>query len=225
MSSGIYSMFVVGISGLVGSIQSILNRLVDFKVAFLFGIPSVLGVMAGRKLILPAVPAQLLAIGSFVLSKEILFMLCLAMLMFLAAAKMLKDANDHEVNPEKKKPLQIVLLLLLGLLVGIITGIMGIGGGFLVVPALYFWAKLPMKTAIGTTLLIITINSLFSFLASYSSMIVDWGLLIKFSLGSIIGILIGTKLSAKISGHHLKKTFGWFVLTVSFYIIYKQFFL
>jgi uncharacterized membrane protein YfcA len=224
LSSGIYSMFVVGISGLVGSIQSILNRLVDFKVAFLFGVPSVLGVVAGRKLILPAVPGQL-SIGSFVLSKEILFMLCLAILMFFAAAKMVKDGNDHEVNPEKKKPLQFVLLLSLGLLVGIITGIMGIGGGFLVVPALYFWAKLQMKTAIGTTLLIITINSLFSFLASYSSMMVDWALLVKFSLGSILGILIGTKLSTKISGHHLKKTFGWFVLTISFYIIYKQFFL
>ena len=98
LSSGIYSMFVVGVSGVVGSIQSILNKLVDFKVAFLFAIPSVLGVVVGRKLILPAVPGLLLDIGPFVLSKEILFMLCLAMLMFFAAAKMLKDGSDHEVN-------------------------------------------------------------------------------------------------------------------------------
>ena len=110
-------------------------------------------------------------------------------------------------------------------MVGTITGLLGIGGGFLIVPALYFLAKLPVKTAVGTALVIIMINSLFSFLTSYSSMNLDWFLLVKFSLGAIIGIVNGTRLSQKIPGDYLKKIFGWFVLSISFYIVYREFFL
>jgi len=102
---------------------------------------------------------------------------------------------------------------------------LGIGGGFLIVPALCFLAMLPVKKAIGTGLLIITINSLFSFLSSYESIDLDWLLLIRFSLGAIVGILIGTKLSENIPGEYLKKTFGWIVLAISLYIVYKEFFL
>ena len=116
-------------------------------------------------------------------------------------------------------------LLLRGLFVGLITGLLGIGGEFLIVPALYFWAMLPVKKSIGTALLIITANSFFSFLTSYGSMNVDWLLLLKFSLGAVAGIVVGTRLSAKIPGDYLKKIFGWFILCVSVYIFYKQFFL
>jgi uncharacterized membrane protein YfcA len=107
--------------------------------------------------------------------------------------------------------------------VGIISGLFGIGGGFLIVPALYFWARLPMKTSVGTTLLIIAMNSLFSFSTSYAGFPINWVLLLRFSLGALIGILIGTRIAQKISGHYLKKIFGWFVMSVSFYILFKQF--
>jgi uncharacterized membrane protein YfcA len=152
-------------------------------------------------------------------------MICLSVLMFFAAIRMLQAARQRDTITTTDSSTKTFLLLLQGLLVGIVTGLLGIGGGFLIVPALFFWAKLPMKMAIGTTLLIIAINSLFSFLTSYTSMTVEWGLLLKFSLGSVLGILIGTKLSAKISGEYLKKIFGWFVFFISFYIVYKQFFL
>jgi len=224
VSSGVYSMFVVGISSMAGSIQSIFNKLVDFKAMLTFGIPSVIGVLIARKIIFPSIPDELFYIGSFSLSKNILFMLSLSSLMFLAALRMLRPIVNKDQTAEFDEPL-IILLLLQGLLVGIITGLLGIGGGFLIVPALYFLAMLPMKKAIGTALLIITANSLFSFLSSYTSMNLDWVLLIKFSVGAIIGILIGTKLSRKIPGNYLKKIFGWFILGLSFYIVYKQFFL
>ena len=151
-------------------------------------------------------------------------MLCLAALMFLAAIRMLRPVVSGTQLASSDQP-AMTLLLLRGLLVGILTGLLGIGGGFLIVPALYFWAGLPLKQAIGTALLIITTNSLFSFLTSFSSMNLDWLLLLKFSFGAVMGIVIGTKLSAKISGDWLKKIFGWFILTVSVYIVYKQFFL
>lgn len=224
-SSSIYSMFVVGICSLAGSIRSMLNKLVDFKITLLFGIPSVLGVLTARQFIYPAIPQQLLCTGSFILSKNILFMLCLSVLMFFAAVKMLKVASCNKANQGTSAGLKTGPLLLQGLLAGIVTGLLGIGGGFLIVPALYFWAKLPMKMAVGTALLIITINSLFSFLNSYTTIVLDWALLLKFSVGAIFGIIAGAKLSSKIQGAHLKKIFGWFVLGVSCYIMYKQFFL
>lgn len=224
-SSSIYSMFVVGICSLAGSIQSMVKKLVDFRTTILFGVPSVLGVLIARKLIFPAIPQQLAIPGSFILSKDILSMLCLSVLMFFAAIKMLKADSQNDSEQDAGRPSKTGLVLLQGLFVGAITGLLGIGGGFLIVPALYFWARLPMKMAIGTTLPIITINSLIGFLASYTSMAIDWSLLLKFSSSAILGILAGTKLSSKISGTYLKKLFGWFVLTISLYIIYKQFFL
>jgi uncharacterized membrane protein YfcA len=224
VSSSVYSMFVVGISSMAGSVQSIFNKLVDFKAVLTFGIPSVIGVFIARKTIFPLIPDELFSIGSFTLSKSMLLMLCLASLMFLAARRMLKPAiRKDQVEPENKQV--TISLLLRGLLVGMVTGLLGIGGGFLIVPALYLLVNLPVKKAIGTALLIITINSLFSFLNSYGSMEIEWLLLIKFSMGAVLGIIVGTKLSRKIPGDYLKKTFGWVILGMSFYIVYKQFFL
>jgi uncharacterized protein len=224
LSSAVYSMFVVGMSAMVGGVQSMIHKLVDFKTMLAFGIPSVAGVLIARKLIFPSIPEKIVATGSFSLSKEVFFMLCLSSLMFLAAIRMLKPSmnNDHEM--EDKKP-AVAFLLLRGLVVGIITGLLGIGGGFLIVPALYFLAKLPVKQAIGTALVVIAANSSASFLTSYASMHPDWTLLIKFSSGAIAGMIIGTKLSAIMKAARLKKIFGWFILGLSFYIVYKQFFL
>jgi uncharacterized protein len=224
VSSSVYSMFVVGISSMAGSIQSILNKLVDFRAVLTFGIPSVIGVILARKTIFPIIPDELFSIGSFTISKSMLLMLCLSSLMILAARRMLKPMpKKNQVECEEKQV--TASLLVRGLLVGMVTGLLGIGGGFLIVPALYLLVNLPVKKAIGTALLIITINSLFSFLNSYASMDLDWLLLIKFSIGAVAGIIIGTMLSRRIHGDYLKKTFGWVILSMSFYIMYKQFFL
>jgi len=223
VSSSVYSMFVVGISSMAGSIQSIFNKLVDFKAVLTFGIPSVIGVFIARKTIFPVIPDELFSIGSFILSKNMFLMLCLSALMFLAARRMLKPAIKKDQVGQEDKQVKISLLLR-GLLVGMVTGLLGIGGGFLIVPALYLLVNLPVKKAIGTALLIITINSLFSFLNSYASMEIEWLLLIKFSMGAVLGIIIGTKLSRKIPGNYLKKTFGWVILSMSFYIVCKEFF-
>lgn len=221
--SSIYSMFVVGVCSLVGSLRAIQNHLIDLRVALVFGLPSVTGVLLARKLILPSIPSQLFCVEDFLLTKEMLFMLCLATFMFIAGIRMLQVAPHNNAHQSSKKQVETGLLLLRGLVAGTITGLMGIGGGFLIVPALYFWAHLPMKTAIGSTLFIITINSLFSFFASYTAAAIDWILLLKFSTGSIVGILIGIKLSERISGTYLKKIFGWFVLGTSCYVVYRQF--
>ena len=223
LTSSVYSMFIVGISSLAGGIKYIIKKLVDIKTIFVFGIPSVTGVLVARKFIFPSIPDLIFSVGGFVVSKKILFMFCISTLMFTAAVKMLKAASQKTETLSAEKNIKSGFLMTQGFIVGIITGLFGIGGGFLIVPALYFWTRLPMKKAVGTTLLIIAMNSLFSFSTSYSSSPINWSLLLRFSLGAIIGILIGSRIAEKISGNYLRKIFGWFVMAISFYIVIKQF--
>jgi uncharacterized membrane protein YfcA len=223
LTSSIYSMFVVGISSLAGGIKSIFHKLVDIKTMFVFGIPSVTGVLVARNFIFPSIPDQIFSLGGFVVSKKILFMFCISTLMFFAAVKMLQAASSKREALPDGTHVKPGFLIIQGLIVGIITGLFGIGGGFLIVPALYFWTHLPMKKAVGTTLLIIAMNSLFSFSTCYTASVINWSLLVRFSLGAIIGIFIGTRIAEKISGNYLKKIFGWFVMAISFYIVFKQF--
>jgi uncharacterized membrane protein YfcA len=223
LTSSIYSMFIVGISSLAGGIKYIFNKLVDIRTTNVFGIPSVTGVLIARKFIFPSIPDQIFSIGGFIVSKKILFMLCISVLMLMASVRMLCAASPKKVTLSVGTPVKTGFLIIQGLIVGIITGLFGIGGGFLIVPALYFWSRLPMKKAVGTTLLIIAMNSLFSFFTSYSSSLINWSLLLRFSLGAVIGILIGTQIAEKISGNYLKRIFGWFVMCISFYIVFKQF--
>jgi uncharacterized membrane protein YfcA len=224
ISSSVYSMFVVGIASVTGSIKSILNRLVDFKVSMAFGVPSLIGVLIARKIIFPRIPLELYTIGDFILTKKILFMLCFSILMFIAAFRMLRTASGKDSGKENTEEIKPLWLLLQGLTVGMITGLLGIGGGFLIVPALFLWGRLPMKKVIGTTLVIIALNSLFGFATSYSTAVIDWNLLIRFTLGSMTGILIGSSLAGKFRDLHLKKIFGWFVLGISVFILCNQFF-
>jgi uncharacterized membrane protein YfcA len=114
------------------------------------------------------------------------------------------------------------MIALEGLVVGVITGIVGAGGGFLIIPALVLLAKLPMKLAVGTSLLIIAAKSLIGFLGDVATQTIDWQLLLIFTSLSIVGIFIGSALSKKINEQVLKTGFGWFVLVMGIYIITKE---
>ncbi|MEX2597731.1 MAG: sulfite exporter TauE/SafE family protein, partial [Salibacteraceae bacterium] len=109
-----------------------------------------------------------------------------------------------------------------GLVVGVLTGLVGAGGGFLIIPALVLLAGLDMKTAIGTSLLIISAKSLIGFLGDVSNYIIDWEFLLIFSSIAIVGIFIGSFLSSKIDGQKLKSGFGWFVLIMGVLILIKE---
>jgi len=116
-------------------------------------------------------------------------------------------------------------LVLLGLIIGVVTGLLGAGGGFLIIPSLVLFLKIQMKTAVGTSLFIIAINSLLGFLFSLKQFEYDWGLLLSFTVLSIAGLFIGIKLSDKISGLKLKQVFGCFVLVMGLYILVKEIFI
>lgn len=223
VSATVYSMFVVGLSSLVGGVKAHLKKMVDLKMVFVFGTPSVIGVLISRRLIFPAIPDIIFAVNGLVVSKSMLLMIMLTVIMFIASIKMLKSAPAAANIGGADLKNNTVLLAVEGLFVGMLTGLLGIGGGFLIVPALFFLARLPMKIAVGTALFIITLNAAFSFLNSFSTIAIEWPILIRFSVGAIIGILIGTKLSEKVSGNYLKKIFGLFLLFISFFILFKIF--
>ncbi|MDZ4795332.1 MAG: sulfite exporter TauE/SafE family protein [Bacteroidota bacterium] len=221
------SLFIVGVTSLVGGIRAYTKRQVDFKAVTEFGIPSILSIFITRHYLLPALPDTFFNIGSLVVSKELLLMVIFAILMLAASITMIhsqapivKTAGDEKVRHDKVLP-----LMLLGFCIGVVTGLLGAGGGFLIIPTLVLFLKLPMKTAVGTSLLIIAINSLFGFLFSLKQFEFNWTILISFTLLSIVGIFIGSKLADKVSGGSLKKGFGWFVLIMGVYIIIKELFL
>ena len=217
-----YSLFIVGITSAVGSVSYFKNGLVNVKTATIFGIPSILSVFLTRAYIVPAIPKEVFSIGNFLVTKSILMMLLFAILMIAASYSMIKKDKKKATNHEEKQKFNYLLILLEGAVVGILTGLVGAGGGFLIIPALVILSKLPMKEAVGTSLVIIAAKSLIGFFGESGETSIDWALLAKVSAFAIIGIFIGTILSKKIDGAKLKPAFGWFVLVMGVYIIIKE---
>lgn len=228
-----YSLFIVGTSSLVGVIPKYKNGLVHLKTAIIFGIPAIVAVFSTRKYIVPAIPDTLFTIGHFVFTKALMMMILFAILMVVASVSMIRKkvlVVIEEENEEEQK-FNYPMILIEGTLVGILTGVVGAGGGFLIIPALVFLSKLPMKMAVGTSLMIIAAKSLIGFLGDLSVQVkgnladqlkIDWNLLLTFTLLAIIGIFIGNFLSKKIDGDKLKVGFGWFVLVMGVYIIISE---
>jgi uncharacterized membrane protein YfcA len=215
-----YSLFIVGTTSAFGTFQNFKKDLVAPKTAIQFAIPSVIGVYLTRKFIVHQLPEVLFYFGSLQLTRATFLMILFAVVMFMAAYSMLKPRK--EMIEEKSKGIVVVSVQLF--FVGILIGLIGAGGGFLIIPALVKLAKLPMKKAIGTSLLIITINSLFGFVGDLETTVIDWGFLIPFTVVSIIGIFIGLKIQHFIDEKLLKKIFGLFVLAMSLLILYKELF-
>ncbi|MFT6166986.1 MAG: putative membrane protein YfcA [Vicingaceae bacterium] len=216
-----YSLFVVGITAAVGAVRNIQKKLVDFRTAFVFAAPALIAVYVTRKFIVPAIPDELFTMGEFVVSKNFGIMVFFAIIMMLASYSMIwknKGVDKEEEKPKYNYP----LIVGEGFGVGMITGIVGAGGGFLIIPALVILAKLPMKKAVATSLLIIAIKSLIGFIGDVENLEIDWTFLLTFSGLSVVGIFIGIYLNQFIDGNKLKKAFGWFVLLMAVYILLKE---
>lgn len=216
-----YSLFVVGLTALVGAFQNIRKGLVDFKTAIVFSIPAFIAVYLTRRFIMPSIPDTILEFGDFILTKNITIMVFFAIIMLFASWSMIRNKRP-EPEPGTAIIYNYPLIVVEGFIIGILTGLVGAGGGFLIIPALVLLAKLPMKKAVATSLLIIAIKSLIGFIGDIETMEIDWNFLMVFSLLSIIGIFAGVKLNHLIDGKKLKKAFGWFVLIMSIYILLKE---
>lgn len=219
-----YSLFIVGLTSLVGSISHITQGNIHWRTAVIFGIPSIVGVYLTRLFLVPLIPQHLFTIAGFAVTKPIFMLIIFAFLMVFASYSMIKECKKCKEAEEKGDiKYNYPMILLEGLVVGVITGLVGAGGGFLIIPALVLLAKLPMKKAVGTSLVIIAMKSLIGFLGDLKgSESINWNFLLMFSAIAVVGILIGSLLSKKVSNDKLKPAFGYFVLLMGVYIIAKE---
>ncbi|WP_367754032.1 sulfite exporter TauE/SafE family protein [Flavobacterium sp. WC2430] len=214
-----YSLFIVGITSMFGSYSHYKLGNLKIKSALVFAIPSILSLLIVRKIILPLIPDTLFSIDNFDVTKNLLIMVVFAFLMIATSISMIKKAKKLKEVVE----INFKMLAIIGFFVGLIIGFLGAGGGFLIIPALLFFANLPMKQAVGTSLFIIFINSLIGFGGDLLGGVeLEYKLLFIISIMAIFGLFIGTQLSKKIDGAKLKPAFGWFVLVMGIYIITKE---
>jgi len=219
-----YSLFVIGTTSLVGGIHKAKQKLVDFYKVILFGIPAIVSVFVTRKILVPRIPEIIFSSDNFILTKSILIMVVFAIVMIFASVRMIKPFKEKIVVEDVQ--LNYFKIALMGILIGLVSGFVGAGGGFLIVPTLLFFAKTPMKMAVGTSLFIVSAQSLIGFTGDImSNQIIDWKLLEYFTLASIIGIFIGNFIAKKVEDEKLKTSFGWFVLAMGIYIIIRELFL
>ncbi len=217
-----YSLFVVGSTSLVGAATYMKKGLVNYKTALVFAVPSFIAVFLTRKFLVPALPDPLFTVGEAIITKNIGIMVFFALIMLAASYSMITTKKCVDCDEDEPVAFNFPMIALEGSVVGLITGIVGAGGGFLIIPALVLLAKLPMKMAVGTSLLIIAAKSLIGFLGDLSTQTIDWQLLLIFTALAIVGIFIGSALSKKINEEILKTGFGWFVLAMGIYIITKE---
>ena len=220
-----YSLFIVGTTSLVGAFNYYRIGLVNIKTALLFGVSSITTVFITRKIFVPSIPVILYTKGQFAITQSMATMVLFAVLMLFASFSMFRDSRlavPGKIDKSLHTP--ILKLLLMGILIGLATGFLGAGGGFLLIPSLVLILKMPMKTAVGTSLLIIALNSLIGFTGDLGHFTIDWKQLLFLTLIAITGIFAGGFLSKRIDGQKLKKAFGWFVLTMGSYILIKELF-
>jgi len=219
------SLFIVGFTSLIGGIRAYSKKQLDYRAVTEFGFPSVLSIFITRHNLLPAIPDTIFTTGGFTVTKNMLLMLIFAVLMLLASWSMIRSRENIKLVKAKEGGARVFPLMIFGLLIGVVTGLLGAGGRFLIIPTLVLFLGLDMKTAVGTSLLIIAINSLFGFLFSLNHFSFNWMLLLSFTLLSAGGLFIGSHFSDKISPASLKKGFGWFILIMGIFVIVRELFL
>jgi uncharacterized protein len=217
-----YSLFIVGSTSLIGTVDNYRKGLVSVKTALLFGLSSITTVFVTRKFLIPVIPDNLFTIGSFTVTHNILTMVLFALLMIVAATAMIRNGKNAEADTAIKKNPNLIKLLSFGIAIGLATGILGAGGGFLLIPTLVLLVGMSMKEAVGTSLLIIALNSLIGFAGDIGHFQINWLFLLTITAIATAGIFIGGAINKKINGANLKKGFGWFLLLMGTYIIIKE---
>lgn len=218
-----YSLFIVGSTALVGGFVYLKKGEVDLKTGFIFAVPSFIGVYLTRAYVVPSLPDPVFQINSFIFSKPLLIMLVFAVLMVAASVSMIKTKKEATKKAVLSAKSKFLLIAIEGLVVGGVTGFVGAGGGFLIIPALVILVGMPMKMAVGTSLFIIAAKSLIGFTGDLQQHAqIEWRLLITISIIAVAGLFIGMLLSKKVSEKALKKGFGYFVLLMGTFILIDQ---
>ena len=212
-----YSLFAIGITSLVGSVRGIVNQTVDFDKLIKFGIPSMVSVFLTRKYLVPLIPDEFHVLG-YVFGQDEVLMVLFAVLMLFASYAMFNEITI----PKSSFP--VAAIFAKGVIVGFVTGIVGAGGGFLIIPALTNFFNLSMKKAVATSLVLITINSMLGLLGDWRRIgQFDWHMLLTYTSLTVIGIFVGFYLSNKIDGKNLKRLFSVSIMLVAILVLLAEF--
>lgn len=219
-----YSLFIVGFAALFGALRYHVKNLVNYKAAALFGLPSLASVYLTRRFLMPAIPEEVLVLKGFIVTKAIFIMVIFASLMVTTAYFMIRSNGKPPAPRKSHLSLQSFMIIAMeGSVVGIITGIVGAGGGFLIVPALVLLVGLPMKEAVATSLFIIALKSLAGVVGDLQADVTfDWIFLSYFLGFTLGGMFLGTHLAHRVCEGKLKKIFGWFVLILGMMMLSAQ---
>ena len=225
-----YSLFIVGITSLIGGFAFIKRGDISFESLMQFAIPSLITVFLVRKYLIPALPDILFSINDYSVTKQSFIMLVFSILIIFSSYSMIrKQKNNARTDAMweefSRTPIRIYFVILLAIAVGFFTGFVGAGGGFIILPVLIFFIRVPIKKSIGTSLCIIAVNSLIGFTGNFGQLPIDWKFLLLGTSICVTGILLGNMISVRISAHKLKPAFGWFTLIVGIFVIVKELFL
>ena len=212
-----YSLLIVGMSSLLGAIPYIKNKEYHIPGIVQMGIPSVIVVYITKFFLVPLIPEQVIFGGNYIVNTEQLLLIFFSLLLILAAFAMIRKIEFKQQNK-----VSVSKLISHGVLIGFLTGLVGVGGGFLIIPVLVLVCQIPMKKAVGSSLIIIVLNAIIGLIAVDDFGNFDQMLLLKISVLSVMGIIIGTLLSKRIDGNKLKKGFGWFILVMGLVILFKE---
>ncbi len=221
-----YSLLIVGVAALIGAVGQLREGLVNFSSAIGFGVPSVVGVFLARIVVLPLIPDRLYESESFSLTKDALVMSIFCAMVFGCAYTMIRRRPEHPEKTGEERRERLFVTILAGPVVGFVTGFVGAGGGFLIVPALIVLLRMPVREAMATSLFVIALKSLLGFLGDTLILdVIDWWLLLKLTLAATLGIHLGVRLNRKIPADKLKAGFGWVVLLIGAMILIREFLL
>jgi uncharacterized protein len=219
VTASAYSLFIVGVTSFVGAIPKYKDHMVNIQTGLLFGLPSIVAIFITRKWIVPAIPDIIFQVGTFTLSKRLLILGLFASLMIVASWSMIR--GRREIQPDDHE-WRVSLVIFEGLLIGFLTGLVGAGGGFLIIPALVWLTKLPFKTAVGTSLFVISINALMGFMGDLLNYKIDWDFLLLLTALAVAGILIGNSIQKKVPASRLRLIFGWLILATGIWILVEE---
>lgn len=219
-----YSLLIIGLASFINSIFNIYKGLINYNIVMLFGLPGLSAVFIARRYIIPSLPENILLFSNYSLSKNTAILLLFSVIMLFSSLSMIRDNKEKDIIKETNN-INIFLIIIQSFIVGLITGIVGSGGGFLIIPGLIFFANLDIKSAINNSILIIAVNSTFGFLGNLNNGIsFDWLFIFKFLIFTVSGIFIGKNISDYISSQKLRPLFGYFVITMGIFIIIKELF-
>jgi uncharacterized membrane protein YfcA len=221
-----YSLLIVGAIALAGAFTYFRQHLVDIRAGVTFSLPAMLAVWLTRTYLIPALPDPLIESGGFAVSKDNMILILFGLLMLASAFFMIRRSRDAPTVEETQPPegwLRFIVLVLSSAGVGVLTGLVGAGGGFIIVPTLTVLFKLPVKMAVGTSLMVIAMNGLTGFNSDLmSGLTIDAVMLISFMAATLSGMFVGTVLNKLVDPATLCKLFALVTVVLGLFILLEQ---